>query len=130
MALVLIGVVLPVAMRGVTLALTTAGRSRHHGEACELARAKLNELSMALDASGYSGSGDFGTEWPEYTWVSTALPREWGVTEVTVQVKWKSRGADESISLATLAYPNALAAAATDTATATGAGTTGGGTTR
>ena len=123
-ALVLIGVVLPVAMRGVSIALLTAGRARHTGEACELARSKLAELSLAADASGYTGSGDFGTDWPDYSWTSVPTTREYGVTEIAVTVKWKSRGQDESIVLSTLAYPGAMAASTTTTdGTATGTGT-------
>ena len=45
-ALVLIGVVLPVAMKGVSIAMQAASHARHTGEAVELARHKLTELSL------------------------------------------------------------------------------------
>lgn len=130
-ALVLIGVVLPVAMRGVSIALVTAGRARHVGEATELARNKVAELSLALDPSGYTGSGDCGADWPDYSWTSTATSREYGVTEIAVTVKWKSRGQDESVVLSTLAYPGAMVAGSGTSSDSTGGTTsgTGGGST-
>lgn len=116
-ALVLIGVVLPVALRGVSVALATASKAKHNSEAVELARHKLTELSLATDASAYAGSGDFGTDWPGYRWESRSVTRDYGVTEVTVQVYWKSRGEEESLTLSTLAYPNAYLVGSSTTST-------------
>jgi type II secretory pathway pseudopilin PulG len=106
-ALVLIGVVLPVAMRGISLSLLAASKARHTGEGVELARHKLAELSLATDVSAYVGTGDFGVEWPDYKWKSSYVSRDYGVNELTVEITWKSRGLDESLSLTTLTYPGA-----------------------
>ncbi|MGC4034219.1 MAG: type II secretion system protein [Tepidisphaeraceae bacterium] len=128
-ALVLIGVVLPVALRGVSVALMAASKARHNSEAVELARHKLSELALASDAGSYAGSGDFGTDWPGYRWESRSVSRDYGVNEVTVEVFWKTRGQDESITLSTLAYPNGYLVGTTtstdDTSTGTGSSTGG-----
>lgn len=105
-ALVLIGVVLPVAMRGIAASTAAASRAKHVAEATELARHKLTELSLQTDVDSYANAGDFGTDWPDYRFESRSTEREYGVTEVTVEVFWKSRGQDESITLTTLAYAN------------------------
>lgn len=127
-ALVLIGVVLPVAMKGVSIAMQAAAHARHTGEAVELARHKLTELSLSTDSDSYSGAGDFGTDWPEYRFESRMVARDYGINEVTVEVFWKSRGVDDSITLSTLAYPGAYvlgsstsASTSSDSTTPTGA---------
>lgn len=128
-ALVLIGVVLPVAMRGISLSLAAASKARHTGEASELARHKLAELSLQTDTSLYSSSGDFGADWPEYKWQSTFVSRDYGVNELTVTVTWKSRGEDQSLALSTLTYPGAyLMPDTTDGTTSTSGSGTGAGT--
>jgi general secretion pathway protein I len=128
-ALVLIGVVLPVAMRGIAASTTVAARARHVAEATELARHKLTELSLLADSNGYTGGGELGTDWPDYRYESRASEREYGVTEVTVEVFWKSRGQDESVTLSTLAYPNQFTTGSTSSDTGSGTSTNTGGAT-
>ena len=53
--MLLLGIVLPVAMRGVSVALSAAGTARHLSEAAVLAEAKLNELATP-GASGAAGA--------------------------------------------------------------------------
>lgn len=128
-ALVLIGVVLPVAMKGVSVAMQAASHARHTGEAIELARHKLTELSLSTDSDSYSGSGNFGLDWSEYRYESRMVARDYGVNEVTVEVFWKSRGADVSITLSTLAYPGAfVVGSSTSTSTSDSTTPTPGGT--
>lgn len=127
-ALVLIGLVLPASMKGVTVAMQAASRARHHGEAVELARHKLTELSLATDVNSYAAQGDFGDEWPEYWYESRFFPGTYGTYEVTVEVFFKSRGQDESITLTTWAFPGAfvLGTAAAGSEAGTGPAAAGG----
>lgn len=71
-ALMLVAIVLPVAMRGVTVATAAASSARHRNEAAALAQSKLDELlaNMQVQQSqmNSSMSGDFGADWPEYQW--------------------------------------------------------------
>ena len=103
--LVLVGIVLPVAMYGLTLSLQAASRARHTTEAGQLAEAKLNELLVLRDSTVLTGSGDFGEDWPEYRWTSDFVAADYNLYEVTVTVLWTERGQDRSVALTTLIYP-------------------------
>ena len=104
--LVLIGIVLPVAMRGLTVALQATANSRNRVEAAQLASAKINELLVGRDVATFNASGDFGEEWPEYRWDSTGQAGEWNLYTVTVNVHWTERGQDRSLPLTTWIYPD------------------------
>jgi prepilin-type N-terminal cleavage/methylation domain-containing protein len=71
-ALMLVAIVLPVAMRGVTVATAAASAARHRNEAAALAQSKMDELLATMQAlqqqSNSSMSGDFGEDWPDYQW--------------------------------------------------------------
>jgi hypothetical protein len=65
-----------------------------------------------------AGSGDFGADYPGYTWTcQTATPDpNVNVTEVTVSVVWKERGQDRQVNVSTFIY----AAASTGVAGSSG----------
>src|SRR5947209_4673020 len=71
-ALMLVAIVLPVAMRGVSVATAAASAARHRNEAAALAQSKLDELLANMQTQqtqmSSSMSGDFGGDWPEYQW--------------------------------------------------------------
>lgn len=104
--LVFVGIVLPVAMRGITVALQASSHARHKVEAAQLASQKINELLVVRDASAFNGSGDFGDEWPEYRWDSTGQVGDWNTYTVTVNVHWTEQGQERSLPLTTLIYPD------------------------
>ena len=102
--MVLMAIVLPVAMKAVSLATMTAGASRHRTEASALAEAKLSELiaTSPWQASG-TLAGNFGDDWPEYRW--QAEVQQWvdsSMEELDVHVLWTSRGSEEFITVSTL----------------------------
>ena len=101
--LVLLGIVLPVAMRGVSMAMAAAANARRTAEATMLAEAKLNEL--VADGTWASGSlsGDFAPEQPEYQWSCLTQTRDYGLTEVAIRVTWTTRGQVRELIVATLA---------------------------
>jgi prepilin-type N-terminal cleavage/methylation domain-containing protein len=104
-ALVLVAIVLPVVMQGLTLSMRAASRARHQAEAARLAEAKLNELLVLRDTSILTGAGDFGEHWPGYAWRSESATRDHGLYEVTVTVAWTERGQERTASLSTLVFP-------------------------
>lgn len=100
--LVLVALVLPVVMQGISLATGLAGLSRQRTEACLLAQSKLNELALAGAWRRGELAGDFGADWPGYRW--SASVRDWDaeIQELTVQVTWERRGRSYSLALSTL----------------------------
>lgn len=107
--LVLVGIVLPAAMRCVTMSLRAASKARHNAEAAVLAQNKIAEFLVLRDAELLDGAGDFGAAWPEYRWESRSAQRDFGCYEVTVSVTWSERGRARSVELSTLVYPQANA---------------------
>jgi prepilin-type N-terminal cleavage/methylation domain-containing protein len=107
--LALIGIVIPVSMRGVTLALNAASHAKHQAAAATLAESKLSELIAQGDWSFGAGSGDFGTDWPGYQWACTTANPDpnVNVTEVTVTVTWTERGQRRDVGVATFVYAGA-----------------------
>jgi prepilin-type N-terminal cleavage/methylation domain-containing protein len=120
--LVLMAIVLPVAMRGISMALRAASVSKHTSEAAALAQAKLNELVTDQTSTGaLNGSGDFGADHPEYTWTCISTQRDYGLTQLDLRVSWKEGGLNERfVDLSTFYIP-------AGSSTRTGTSMTGGG---
>jgi prepilin-type N-terminal cleavage/methylation domain-containing protein len=103
--MVLIGIIMPVAMRTIALCTRMGGLSRKETEAASLARTRLTELITSGDWESSARAGDFGTDWTGYRW--TADVTNWTdsiVSQVDVTVHWQSQGQDRSVTLSTLAY--------------------------
>jgi len=101
--LVLLGIVLPVAMRGLSVALSAASKARHTATAAQLAETKLNEMVVGGQWSTTVVSGDFSPDYPQYQWTCQTSPRDYGLTEIVLTVTWIERGSQRSLSLSTLA---------------------------
>lgn len=102
-ALALAALILPVAMRGVSLALAAADHAKRQVHAAALAEAKLAELVLTGDWQGADLSGDFGEDSPGYAW--TAVVTDWDtetLRRLDVHVSWKAAGRDRLVALATL----------------------------
>ena len=102
--LLLLGIVLPVAMRGVSMSLAAASRARNMAEAASLADTKLNELVATQMWSTSGDSGDFGEQFPGYTWSSQATPFDYGMTQIDLRVSWVERGREAFLDVSTLVY--------------------------
>jgi prepilin-type N-terminal cleavage/methylation domain-containing protein len=100
--LVLMAIVLPVAMRGVSISLASAEKAKHLSEGAALADAKLNELVSTGEWSSGGLQGDFGQDFPGYRWQAQAASRDFGVTEIVLTVTWQERGQDRSVNVSTL----------------------------
>lgn len=102
---VLMAIVLPVAMNGISLCLTAASVARHRTEAAGLAEAKLNEMIATGEWQFGMTSGDFGPAWPDYRWAGGVA--DWDdptLSELTVRVFWTARGQQREVALTTLVY--------------------------
>ena len=106
-AVVLVAIVMPVVMRGISLATSAAGISRQRTEAATLASMKLHELVATGQWQNGSTSGDFAGEFPDYQW--SAQIADWtdpDLEQLDVKVMWTARGRQQSITVSTLIYPN------------------------
>jgi prepilin-type N-terminal cleavage/methylation domain-containing protein len=141
-SLVLIGIVLPVVMRGVSLALAATDDARQRVEAAGLAEAKLTELVAAATSNqGSATSGDFGPEHQGFIWTTQSSTVETDLEEIRVRVAWTRQGHERGVDVAGYAYLNTGAAASAGpigtqstsggstgrAGTGTGGGTEGGG---
>ena len=101
--LVLVAIILPVAMRGISLATAAAGHARRQVEAGALAETKMAELVATDGWQDSDLSGDFGDEHPAYRWSAEVGDRdEATLRQLDVHVTWTARGAERSVTLSTL----------------------------
>lgn len=122
--LALMGIVLPVAMEGISIATNSARYARNASEAAMLGQSKLNEIVAMIQtqqSNTLGTAGDFGQQWPAYTWTyEEGYNAELAVTEVRLTVHWAERGFPRSVAIATIildqqAAEDAAAAAETET---------------
>src|SRR5438045_3953688 len=118
--LVLIGIILPAVMSGISLATAASSEAKHKVEAISLAEMKLAELVAMSQDQQQASNGDFGVDYPGYTWTSSIEQRDVGLNQISVRVMWFARGRDRFVDLASMVYTP-------DTST-TGTGTSGSGT--
>jgi hypothetical protein len=123
--LVLLGIVVPVCMRGVSVALGAAETAKHMSQASSLGEAKLNEMTSTGSWSMAGTSGDFGADWPEYRWSCQTYSRDFDVTEIILTVSWQQRGQKRSVNVSTL-VSEAVASANSGTTTLSTSGSTSG----
>ena len=91
--LALAAIVLPVTTRGILVASEAARVSREKVEAVTLAENKLNEIILVEDWRNGFLSGDFGDEWPEYSWdLNVDLWQRDGFRLLTINVEWNRGG--------------------------------------
>jgi len=103
--LALVAIILPVAMKGISLATATAGLAKQRMEAASLAETMLAELVTTGAWRNGDLSGDFSPDWPGYRW--RAEIQGWEETtlrQMDVHVQWTTRGRERSVTLTTLIY--------------------------
>lgn len=106
---VLMGVVLPVAMEGLSYCVAAAGAARQRDEAAGLAEAKMAEIIAVGDWQYQSSfAGNFGEEYPEYRWEAQVLNTPDAeldtLRELTVRVTWTSRNEPREFDVSTYVY--------------------------
>ena len=101
--LLLLAVVLPVVMSGVSLSLRAAEDSRSKAQASLLAQAKLSELQAENQWDLQKMEGDFGSSYPQYRWAAQLTNFEGSTLEqLDVTVLWRQRGQQYSVALSTI----------------------------
>jgi len=103
----LLGIIMPVAMRGIGLCTQLGGQARREMEAASLAKTKLTELIVTGDWENGKQEGQFDeNDWSGYRW--SAAVASWTdatVKLVEVTVSWQSRGRQRGVTVSTLMYP-------------------------
>ncbi len=102
--LVLIGIVLPVAMKGIGLALSAASLARSNAEAVALADTKLNEIVATAQWDLGAMSGDFEPDFPGYQWTAEVYEAQTDLIEITVHVTWPGHRQERRVSVTTMVY--------------------------
>jgi type II secretion system protein I len=112
--LMLLGIIIPSAMRVVGMSRTASKLAQHRTEAAGLAESKLTELAAGGQWQNMALSGDFVAEgWEGYTWQAEVV--NWdqaeNMQELRVTVIWidSDRG-QEFVSVDTLVYLSNAAA--------------------
>jgi len=102
---VLIAIIIPVAMQGISLSIKMASWSKQHNQACSLAQTKLTELLITEDYLRGDLSGDFSSDEFGYHW-RTELAEWTGPTlkQLVLHVEWEDRQIENRVSLSTLVY--------------------------
>ena len=104
-ALLLIGLILPTAMKGVSLATMLASDSSHKYEALDLAETKLAEILLQQEWKSSSGTGTFEDKYDSYQW--TMSVSDWtmaGIKQIDLFVYWQQRNRQRNVTLSTLVY--------------------------
>jgi len=104
-AMVLLAIVLPTAIQGTVLCMNLATNARMQAQAASLAQAKLSELAATKMIDEAIQTGDFGEQWPQYTWIASVQswydPR---LVELDVSVVWIRNGKEHDVTVSTLVY--------------------------
>ena len=147
-SMLLIALVLPVVMKGISLATRAAAGAKQRTEAIGLAQSKLHELLATGEWQTSNLSGNFSPDYPQYQW--SAQLQNWTppsgytqgtatstntnvntVEELDVTVTSNQPGGQPiTVTLTTLVYPNGnpiTASSSSSTSTGTSTGTTTGG---
>ncbi|MCK5565363.1 MAG: type II secretion system protein GspI [Planctomycetes bacterium] len=105
-ALLLIGLVLPAVMKGISIVSILASDSEHRYEAVDLAENKLAEVLLEGSWQDNSSQSDqFENEYEDYQWVLDVS--DWtgaSVKQVDIFVYWQQRNRQREIRLSTLVY--------------------------
>jgi prepilin-type N-terminal cleavage/methylation domain-containing protein len=124
--MLLMGILLPTLLEGVSLARRAGGEARHKVEAATLAESKENELIAIGQAQTGALSGDFadqGPEYREYHWTAQSaqfdanLPDLW---QMTVRVSWTERAQERFVDVTTMVYTGVGSSATGSTTGSTG----------
>lgn len=105
-ALLLVGLVLPAAMKGVSVVMVLASDSARRYEALDLAEMKLAEILVQEDWQSGSSSGTFEDEqYASYDWILEVS--DWtteDIQQINLSVTWQQRNRTRDITLTTLVY--------------------------
>lgn len=102
-ALLLMAIVLPVAMQGLTVANRAGVVAERKRTAAQLADLKINEIIVTQAWKDAAQSGNFGTTWKDYRWEMTKESWETDAMQlITVTVYFTAQDQEYSVRMSTL----------------------------
>lgn len=105
-AMMLMAIILPVAMHGISLSLRAAEVAKRTALAATLADGKLNELASSTQiVTAGTTTGDFSPDYPTYQWQATTTAISLGLDQIDVQVTWTGVDGQRSVQVSTVVYP-------------------------
>jgi prepilin-type N-terminal cleavage/methylation domain-containing protein len=126
-ALLILTIVMPTIMAGITVADRAADVARRRSEAAGLAQMELQNVLATESWQNGNASGDFSPDWPDYSWKTQVAA--WsgdtegaGLDEVDMVVSWTERGHPASITLNCLAYPRNTASTSSSSSSTSNTG--------
>jgi prepilin-type N-terminal cleavage/methylation domain-containing protein len=121
--MLLIAIVVPSIMAGIAQSTHAATLARARNEVAGLAQAELAQIVASQQWQNGNLQGDFGADWPGYSWQAVVQP--WpldtttqSVQEIDLKVTWIDRNRENSMTVSTLAYVKGQASS-TSTSTST-----------
>jgi hypothetical protein len=103
-AMVFVAIVIPVTVRAITVANRSAVVAERKRVAIELGESLLNDMIMTEDWRESTRSGEFGEDWPGYTWtLDDVLWDEDTMRVVSITVSYQVQGRPYNVVLSTLA---------------------------
>jgi type II secretory pathway pseudopilin PulG len=104
---VLMAIILPVAMQGISMAAKLASQAKHRVAAATLAQQTLNELVLSGDYEDGDQEGEVSGDSTVYFWRLDVLDweEEDSMQQLELSVTWESAGSGENtVTLSTLTY--------------------------
>jgi type II secretory pathway pseudopilin PulG len=104
---VLMAIILPVAMQGISMAAKLASQARHRVEAATLGQQTLNELVLSGDYEDGDQEGEVSGDNTAYLWRLDVLDweEEDSMQQLDLTVSWEDAGTGENtVMLSTLVY--------------------------
>jgi prepilin-type N-terminal cleavage/methylation domain-containing protein len=103
--IVMIALVLPIVMKGISIATSLSSNSARKLQAINLAESRLAEILVGKEWQSGSKSGNFSGEHSQYKWqMDTSDWSEDNLKQIALKVWWDQRGRERSIILYTLVY--------------------------
>lgn len=108
---VLIAIILPVAMNGISMAAKLASHAKRRVEAGTLAEQILNEMVLSGDYEDGDQEGEASGDNTDYVWRLEVLDweEEDSMQQLNMSVTWENAGGEESaVVLSTLVYTGSV----------------------
>lgn len=112
--MLLLSILVPVLMEGISLSLHAASSSRHKTEAANLAQDQLNQL-LTTGEWNTNPQGSCAPDYPEYTWQCQSTDEDYGISQVSLTISWAEQGQNRQYSISTMTQTSPTLAGDTST---------------